>query len=750
MPLFLLFFGCLEERAFSGAAAERVTGIDAGDLDSDGSADYIIYDYAPIAPAGSGMTVQRQVAVSIQTTASYTDINPELTDIDLLVSDQDLDEFSKSRLQSDTACSTNIGLLNVVCSDVVTCSRLCSSQSLKCKKIAAAHEDVLAGSMISYVQANNEIRSNLLDARRMVLTLRNASAENRVVFLNKLRTVIGEVADINANPLYTQPELKLCDYSDFGVPYIVSATKRIGNYTAQNASYHYRIALLVKPSQQKNESQLGMEVGGVSLTDTLPKSVVPHPDRISSVQSASAVEDAQNTVVRWSSPSPSDAGYLFSYEFSSSLPPESVVGLIKTPDLKVRKLNLIAIAPTNTAYLLLIGVLHNYYLAFGAAVGFTIAALLFLYNIVLLLVTMVREKLTGSGILVAFRRAFGRTDVKWKADSVVAALALVAGYAAATLFAAQPVTAPGFLEVPDLLLKNEAGMVGTGLVIIGMFMLYFVFDNITKITILERAYGMIIRQEKDMFTAKAARLKSLIAELGNLVEEYSKEDFDVSKEYDTFTTLRAESVDSLAKDMTARSKALIEEKLSRAENAVNSLKERKKIADESWPKWKEAIAKMLEEQNEIYLSSLVTVPASLRAWALGRYAHESGAEGIIFERDSLRKRKVSADELVRDMIDRGLLKGALVISQDKVAVSEFAEGGGTVMSALALKLRSYLISLSKNLGQHPPTSCVALGENNVLVIMKGRTMESVLFVNKPKFKEAIEQWKMNMKLIEGL
>lgn len=745
---FFLVFGCLEEKNYAGASAERVANLQKGDLDSDGSPDYLIYDFAAVTPAGSGMTVQRQMTVSVQTISAYTEFNPELTDIDLLVSDQDLDEFSKSRMQSDTSCSTNIGLLNVVCSDTVTCSRLCSSQSLKCKKIASVHEEALAGSMISYVQDNNEIRSNILDARRMVLALRNGSADDRVAFLNKLRTVTGKVADINANPLYTSSEMMLCEHSDFGIPYTVSAAARIGNYSSQNASYHYRMIFHVKAAEQKAEG-FGVEVGGVSLGDSVPKAVVPQPDRISSVQSVSATEEDSTTLVSWSSTKPSDAGYLFIYEFSSTLPPEAVAQQIKTPALKVRKFNLVALMPTNITYTMLNSALRNYYLAFGIAAGLTVAALIFIYNVVVLLVTMVREKAAGAGFIVGFRKAFGRTDVKWKTDSVIAVICLAAGYALATMFAVQPVAAPSLLEVPGTLLKNDMGMLGTGLVIIGVFMLYFAFDNIIKITILERAYGMVIRQEKDFFLAKAARLKSLISELEGLVEAYSKEDFDVSKEYDALTTLRGDNVDALVKDMNARNKTIIEDKLSRAESAVSSLKERKKLADENWPKWKETIANLLQEQNEVDPSSLITIPSSLRLWAMRKYAHEGGVEGVTFEREALRRKKVSSEELVRDMLDNGLLKGALVVSQDKVSLSQFAEGGGVVMGALAMKLRAYLVSLSKNLGQHPPSSLVVVGESSVLVMMKGRTTESFLFVNKAKFKEAIEQWKANMKMIEG-
>jgi len=745
---FLLVFGCLEEKPFPGAVAEHIANTQSVDLDNDGSADYVVYDFAPVTPAGSSMQVQRQVTVSVQTASAYTQTNPDLSNVDLLVADKALEEFTNSRVQGDGACSANLGLLNVVCSDVVTCSKLCSAQSQRCKKIADTYEDVLAGSMISYVQDNGELRSDLVDARRMVLTLGNATLDEKNRFLGKLRSIEYLVANINANPLYTAPALNLCEHSDFGVPYLASAAGIIGNYTTQNSNYRYSVTVSVTPSKRA-AGTFGSEVGGIAMTDSLPKSLVPLPDRVTSIQAVTANDESGSTVVRWSSTKPSSEGYMFTYEFTSTLPPAEAVPLIKTPDLKVRQLNLVALVPTNIMYTTLMAALRNYYLALGMAIGLTIAGIIFIYNVLVLLAATVREKAAGGNLLVGFRKAFGRTNVSWRLDLVLAAGFLSLGYYVCVVIAVQPAVVPSLLESVDYLLRNTPGVGGAGCMAIGLFMLYFAVDNFIKIAILERVYGAIIKQEKNVFEGKADELKSRIEELKALVEEYSKEDFDVSKEYDTLTVLRSEKMDVHTKEMTARSKAIIEERLAKAEGAVESLKERKHLADENWARWKETIAKLLAENNEVSVSMLVTVPASLRSWALGKYAKEATGEGISFERDSLKRKKMSTGTMVRDLINRDLLCGAMIVVQDKVTVSEFSEGGGTVIGALALKLRAYMAALAKNLGQHPPTSFVAVGDKLVLVIMKGKTSDSVLFVKKDKFNQAIEQWKTNMKTIEG-
>ncbi len=750
LAIFLLGFGCLGEMPHQGGKAESAAQTAATDLDSDESPDYLVYDFSPNTYSEAGMTIQRQVTVTVETTSFYTGMTPNLTDVDLLIADQSMEEFSKSRIQADTACSQAIGLSNVVCSDVATCSRLCSSASIKCKRIAAAHEEVLAGSMISYVKSNNDIRSLLLDARRMVLDLRQGSDDDRDTFLGKTRDIVARVAEINSNPIYTSGDIALCEHSDFGiVPYLVEAAQKVGPYTTQNTSYRYHVLLSVKPQAKTQSSDLGIEVAGISLADKIPASAVLDMESISSIQTVYASSAGGNVIVNWTSPKPSKEGYLLYYDFRSTEPPETVIPALRSPELKVRTINLIPLIPTNLMLVSVNGMINNYFVAYGAAVGLTLAMIFFLYNVFVLAFTMISEKAAGASFTTGFRKAFGRTDVRWRTDIVVAIVFMAAGFYISTAWAVQPVTPPPLLESFDVLIRSDMGVISIGLMVIGVLMLYFALENFLKITILERAYGMVIRQEKDMFLAKAATLKEKIKELEALVEEYAKEDFDVSKEYDVLTIVKGEKVDVLTKDMSARSKALIDDYLSRVDTAISSLKGRKKLADENWPRWKDNVAKLLDEQGEVYTASLITIPASLRGWALGRFAKETGMEGLSFDRDAIKKKKVSPEQLVQDLVGKGLIKGAIVFKQDKVVFSEFAEGGTTMMTALGLKLLGYLRSLSRNLGQHNPQSFAALGDKVVVVMMRSRVHDSLVFVGKEHFRDAIEQWKTKMKAFES-
>ncbi|MBU0532928.1 hypothetical protein KKB44_05545 [Candidatus Micrarchaeota archaeon] len=742
----LLSFGCIEEKSFTGTKSEQLISTEEQDLDGDGISDYAIYDFSPVIINEANMKVQRQITVNTKTTGTYTSINPELTDVDLLIADQSLEEFSQTRIQSDTACSNNIGLASVVCSDVTTCSKLCSSTSIKCRNIAETYEDELAGAMISYVQANNEIRSLLLDSRRMVFDLRNTTDANRDVFLGKIRTMISKVGQINANPLYANDELKLCAASDFGVSYLVDAAEKIGVYRTEVSGYHYRMMISVKPTEQKEEGEIGVEVGGIGITDTVPQTVVADSEELSSIQKLVANENGGTVKIEWNSEKLSQDGYLLIYEFDSDVPPETAMSSLKTPTLTVRTVNLSGLIPINFIFLLLDNLGGNYYIALGITIGLTLAILLFIYNIVILVFTIVSEKMAGATTTTGFRKAFGRTEVRWKSDIVFALLFLVVGLYVSVFMAVPPITSPPLLGSIDFLLENGMGATGIALIAIGTLMVYFTIENIGKIIVLEKAYGSVMKSEREAFVAKADKLKDRISELRELVKQYSEENFDVSQEYDTLTGLQAEKIDTLAKNMTPRSKALIDEYLGRAERTRSSLKEKKKLADENWLKWKEMIAKLLEEQDEVYSSSLVTIPASLRTWALGRYAKE---EGILMDRDAIKKVKITPEKVVREMIKKDLIKGIIILKKEAVVLTEFSDGSNTVVNALALKLRNYLRSLAKNLGQHQPQSYVAIGEKTVIVLMKGQIMESILILEKAKFNEAIEQWKTKMKMLES-
>ena len=744
---FTLVFGCVEDNTYPSQKTEVIFDSYGVDLDQDGIMDYEVYTYDPVTIKEAGMKVQRQITVSAVTSAAYTEYMPNLTDVDLYIAAESLEEFSDERLQDDSTCSRNIGLLNVVCSDIGTCSKLCS-RSAKCKDIAEDYEEVLGGSMISYVEDTNEMRTTTVDVRRMILELRLASDEERNVFLGKTRELIANIASVNANPIYTRPELSLCEPDDFGVPHLIEGVKAVGNYSTQVDSYKYRVSFSVKPTTKVDNTVLGKRTVGVGIKDRIPTTVLADPQYVYSIQDFISSKEGDNALIEWSSSSPSEEGYLFEYEFTSTASPDIIVNSLRTPEASSKTFDLGGLSTTNTLSNTLGGIIGNYYMGLGLAIGITFAVLIFIYNVLVLVFTMANEKMAGATFTTGFRKAFGRTDVRWKGDTIVGAVFLAIAFYLCYFVAVSPSTPPPIIESIAFMIKNPAGLAGMGLGALGILMVYLAAENFGKIAMLERAYGMVIKQEKDMYLAKVATVKNKIEELDLLLKKCMEEKLEVGKEYDLLAASKSLDMAKLSKEMTARNKVIIDDNLGRLENAIRSLSTKKKMAAENWPKWREAIRKVLEEQNEVHTASLVTVSPSLRAWALEQYAAEVG-EGLVFENNTLKRKKISSGNIVLHMVESGLVNGIVVMRNDKVETAAFEGKSGTVTKALALKLRSYLKTLAKKLGQHEPQNFVALGGRNVIVYMKGRTTESLLLMRKENFNKAIEQWKAKLKLIES-
>ena len=69
------------------------------------------------------------------------------------------------------------------------------------------------------------------------------------------------------------------------------------------------------------------------------------------------------------------------------------------------------------------------------------------------------------------------------------------------------------------------------------------------------------------------------------------------------------------------------------------------------------------------------------------------------------------------------------------------------MTALLFKLRSYMNSLQKAMDLGDLVSFASVGDDTVFIIMKTASYESAIFVNKDKFKEAVEAWKKKIKML---
>ena len=740
-PLLLamvVLFGCITQTKYPAGPAEALSGKQSIDLDNDGIADLLIYDFEPV--TGNGAVLTRQVAVAVHTVSSYDSFNA-LSSQGLVLTRSKLDQFdSRERLRLE-ACANSIGLRQD-CTILSACTVLCQG-STKCKKALDSYGTVVPASMIGFVDDRNALDQSLLRARNNALGLNTASEDDKNAFLNDIRASVARIADIYSNPIYSRNELGLCSREDLGISGIVDAADDIGSYSTEISHYSYYVTVSATADKDK--------VSGIALDDTVPASMAASASDIASEQNIAVSLNGSAYVVSWASQRSSEKGHMLSYRFDSDSAPDALLGQMSSPAVALNMLDLGFLGGTEFLFVLFYEMSGNFFIALGAAFSATLVLLVVLYNVISVGASAIRAQVRGDGALGGVRAAFARTELSWKSDIVFGALLFAGGFYLSYFVVEEPsapITLMGAFEYFTVLGVNvnaAIGLAAVGLVFLGILGAYRAAENLARITVLEQVYGVEMKKGEDLFYSKVRKLKERIKELSRMVEEYSGEDFEVGQEYDTLTSVSVQRIDELSKKMTGRGSQAIDDDLIRIEGAIERLSERKKMADENWEKWSDAIKRMLGEQNEVYVSSMVTIPASLRTWALRKYAKESGNESIVFERDSLKKKEVSPEYLLKGMIESKVIGGGVLVKNDQVIASAMADGSGTVASVLCLRLRSYLRSLAKSLGQHEPVSFAVVGEKNVFVLLKTGELESVLFIPKDKFKEAIEEFRKKSK-----
>jgi len=740
----LIVTGCITQQSFPPTKAETLAGTQQFDLDKDGVPEFTVYDFAPIRQ--DNVTITRQVVAVARPSATYSSFK-NVTDLALLEMRAKLDAFSSNERTALEVCAANAGLKKD-CTDTVTCSVLCSG-SFKCNRVLGSYQTVVAASMVDFVNDRNVLDGLLVEEQNNMLTLKVASPDQKNAYLQKLLEMKTALAKVYANPLYTRQEIILCTYPDIDLSGFSEVAKGIGTFAPEISQYDYLVTLGVSGGQE------GEQISGVEMADWIPAEFVQKEEDIRSNHRIGVTKNASNYVVSWNSERSSQSGYIFYYRFYSAENPERVVQSLYSPRLIVNRVNLGALTSMDWLFGSVLSLSKNFFIALGASLAITIIMALVLYNLLVILFYIVKSRIGKGTALAGVRQALGKTELHWKTDAIVGLILFGAGYYISLFVATTEGTPISLFAALDYFanlapsMGAAAGLAGSSCIFLGVILFYTAIENGIKIRVLERAYGVVIKEEKDFFLTKVARLKGKINDLQKLVDECTAEEFDVSDEYDALSSISAQRIDDISKETTRESKNAIEKNLMNIENAIERLNERKKMAAENWPKWEETVEKLLTEGNEVYLTALITIPASMRPWVLNKYAKERGGEGVIFERDSLKRKTTTPDILIKTMIKDGLIMGAVVIQKDALSSAHMAQGSATVPSVLTLKLRNYLRSLAKSLGQSEPTSFAVVGEETVQVLLKEQNLESMLLMKREKFKEAIDEWKKKSKLFTG-
>ncbi|MFH1222229.1 MAG: hypothetical protein V1492_04040 [Candidatus Micrarchaeota archaeon] len=741
----VLLFGCIGEEKFAEIKKEKLLAKNEYDLDGDGLWDYAVYDFSPV-KMGDQTEIHRIVGVARVQTAAYTNYR-NTTDLDLMQADSKLSDFSVQKMQAEDFCSRKLGLSGVKCVETGTCTRVCAANSEKCRILADSYGDALGGSILAYGKDASSIDSNVVTARNAVVQLRSASPEKKALFLDYVMEMKNTVAALNANPLVFTSPISLCEASDYGAANLNDAAKTIGTYNLSTSGYRYSTVLEIKAINSKPFSK---EIIGSELSDVVPVAV--SSGDVSSYQRIATEKGSNGLTVKWATSSLTDKGYLLVYSFQSTTAPDELATALNVATVKTRYADISVLQPINGAFMALYGLTGNHYFAAGIVAGVVFAVLMLLFTLVAFGIQAAEYKLGGRKLADAVKKAFGRTAVRWRISIPTGILLLVIAFVVAVYMAPEPFAIKSIMDLAKIDMGNMTSqlvqLAGFGLAMGGIILIYDGLENLAKITLLERYYGLAVRGEREGYMGKILRLKETYRELRALVEQYQSEDFDVSAEYSVVTSISAARINSIEKKMTADRTNMLDEYLGKVESALDSLKERKKLADDNWTKWNEAIEKALAERNEVSSTVLMGIPASLRSWALAKYVKEHSDEELVFEKDMLKRKKMTLKMLLKEMAKDGLLKGGIVIKNEVIASSYFeGDKSATVQSALLFKLRAYMHSLGKAMALGESDSYVAVGDKNVFALTTVAGYGCALFIPREKFQESYAKWKDKMKTI---
>lgn len=737
--LALIIFGCVSEKDASALKGEEIAIPEEMDVDGDGQVDFASYKFFTVEKEGIKTT--RIVSVYVENDAIIEDFN-EFTDVDLINMHDSLSEFTKNYESTDDACSTNLGLLAVSCPDPKTCANICSSNSAKCKKLVESSPEAVGHSVFLYARDNNEIRSALRDLNKELPTINDATQNQKIDFLKNGEKIVTKLSSVGANPLYKQFEL--CEYGDYQVTKLVKdVTKKLAIYSVQPRKFNYRITIAVElPSKKAGER---LSFNDLIAKDGLPTQLGVTENSISSPQDVSISTVASKILVQWPAVRSSNERFVLFYEFSTNANPGDVLTKLTSPTIILKVINIEFLQPTLSLYAMLYSATKNFYISFAAAFAISVIVILLLFNILVILYKIIRAKMAKETVSQGMFMALRKTRIKWKSDIVASVVSFAVGFAAMSMFAKDVKTQLGLMETIDFMINEPAGFLAVAGIFFGIVFLYSTVENRIKIYALEQRYGKKFKDEKALFIASGNELKTKIDELRKLVATLSSENFEVGAEHDFVSSISNQRIDEIMKKTDPQHKREVEDYLTKVDEALSRLHELKKLSEQNWPVWNDYIAKLLGETDEVYVSGLVTIPASLRSWALNKFVKEHPDYGLTFEGELIRRREVSPDKIARAMIERKLLHGVVIVKDGKVNFSKCEGAGSTIVGALTVKMLSYLSSAVKNVGQHEYSSVATIGDRLLLVLLKHHTMEALLIIEKEKFREAMEEWKNKLK-----
>ena len=738
--LLLVFSGCISQELVDLSRAEQVETFDSYDTDGDGVADVFVYRFRVIPIPSAGLQMERTMLAYREVEVGYTG-GVALEDIEVVNLYQQFDSFRNGIENQIGACSSNLGLLGVTCVDAVTCNKICAASSSTCKNRVDAYDPVVGESILRYAQRSLALSDAMVATGNTIIVLLDSDSTDRSFLAHEAEGMLNHIYALDANPLFRYDALGLCPPLEADGRALQAALRGLGNVQLQTRSYHYTMFIHLVPledDQTFSQSQL-------ELMDRLPGSIADAPALISPLAHSAFQNGSFATISFQSIQKPTNQKNLVMYSFSSPVPPEEVASQLQAPTFRIQILNLEALAISADFFEFFRMLTGNPYVAFGWAVAIPFIVVLFLYSLITLLYYILRALLAKQKAGNGIQKAFTNISVRWKTDAIVGIALLALGFGIALFFAPAILEAVNIFGMSERAFSDPTIFVGFVGVFFGTILVYLALENRVKIALLEDVYGKQIRGARDVYFANVNQLKEKVQQLRTMVKQMGKENIDVSPEYDVIASLTAERLKPLQEKFNEDTQRDVHVYLRKVDDALERLHEKKRVADEHWEQWKLMIAKLLENQEEVNASQLLTIPAALRIWVLAKFVEDDGVTGVVFEGDAIKRKKLSPENMVQSLFTGGLVRALVVVKNNKVILSKTSAGSSSVNAALGLKLLGYIQTTLKNLGYSEYSSFAGIGDVHVLLIRKEQGLDAIMLVPRDKFKEALAAWKERSK-----
>lgn len=736
LALFVLFlvFGCIEQKTTSSNPSETVLSQTQLDLDSDGFWDYSKIDFSPQRRSDIGLEIKRTLIITPKKSFVYRNYNSSINDLDRLTIDSSLDNFESDFSSIYLNCANNMGVLGVTCTDPQTCFNLCTSSNSNCRKISSS-DGLFAGNLIRSFSLNQrEITKPVSNLRSDIYEVNSLQSANSL--LSEYTSFASKVSQSIKNPALSI--YSLCDVSAFDYSFLNQILSKIGSIESQTDSYEYQVVLSISnPSNSQIQS--------FDLTDSLAQDAII-PDSLSSPMSFDIVSPNK---VHLNQTSKLDSSFTLAYSFDSQLPPEQLIPSLNSPTIKTSVASLESLSIFQGPYSYVQKITSNSSISISLSFSLVVIGLLFIFNFSSLLFHFVSEKPSSMRFANSIRRAFGKVSVNWKTQLVLSVLSIVGAYGISVMLVPSDLLfSANLISVISNLLKSELLLVSILIGIFGFSQFYFALENLFKLMLLEKAYGIAISQEKDLYIAQASNLVDKISSLSKLVDSASSSGIDATSESDVLSRISGTKVSEMASVFNPKNKALVSEWGEKVDDAISSVSSKISGADQNWSRWESYISSMISSQPQLTVPMLVSIPPALRIFAVSKYVRLHSNE-VSFENGVISRKKLSYDGIVLEMVRNNYLKGGILLKDEKPIVNFFSSDGGTVNSVLSLKIRSSALAFSKSLLNRDVSSFVIVCDNLAIAYLKNLGLDAILFMDKEKYKDTLDMWKIKTKMVEN-